>query len=304
MLGVESIGQPLDYVRYAADYGASIISSVPQLLFGARYYVPKLFQPPMIGATVGCIVILALTFCSTFQSSDSSGFLSPKKAVQPWWVFQGLLHLITIGCLVVLLHAEFDIVKVRDVLQTVDIGDIQQMQKQVANAEATQWDNVKLLELRGSYVSKAYDKYILTHRDSPGFHYWNRWFNPKAEWDNGADRSASYLALLLLNIVVLVAVAFQLFSLLRSSKRNDTSVANAKLSKKLGRAWSVLMIVFLSAGIGIQVFLFPFIYATLGRYFVYPVVRLKLASEADKAQPVKKEGEPTATPDRHASTCA
>jgi hypothetical protein len=299
VLGVESVGQPLDYVRYAADYGASIISSVPQLLFGARYYVPKLFQRPMIGATVGCIVILALSLLLYLPIKRFKLFLSQprtKKAIQPWRVFQGLLHLITIGCLVVLLHAEFDIVKVRDVLQTVDSDDIQQMQKQIANAEATQWDNVKLLELRVSYVSKAYDKYILTHRDSPGFHYWNRWFNPKAEWDNGADRSASYLALLLLNIVVLVAVAFQLLSLLRSSKRNDTSVANVKLSKKLGRAWSVLMIVFLIAGIGIQVFLFPFIYATLGRYFVYPVVRLKLASEANKAQPVKKEGEPTVTP--------
>jgi hypothetical protein len=304
VLGFESIGQPLDYVRYAADYGSSIISSLPQLLFGAKYYAPKLLQSPMIGATVDCILILTLSLLLYVPIKRFKLFLSQprtKKAVQPWSILCGLLHLITILCLVVLLHAEFDIVKVRDVLQRMDITDIQQMQKQIANAEATQWDKAELLELRSKYVSNAYDKYVLTHGDSPGFHYWNRWFNPKAGWDNEAERSASYLALLLLNLIVLAAAARQLFSLGRSSKQNVDSVGVKTLAKKVGSAWAVLMIVLLSAGIMIQMFLFPFIYATLGRYFVFPVVRLKLASETDKAQPVKKGGDATATPaaDKH-----
>ena len=49
--------------------------------------------------------------------------------------------------------------------------------------------------------------------------------------------------------------------------------------QKVGLGWHRTLIFILGVGILFQVVLFPFMYATLGRYFVYPVVRLRLVNE-------------------------
>src|SRR5256885_15053292 len=60
LLGIETIGQPLDYVRFAADYAASVIASLPILFLNATYYLPLLIQSSFLLITLCCVGMIVL----------------------------------------------------------------------------------------------------------------------------------------------------------------------------------------------------------------------------------------------------
>src|SRR5438874_1983733 len=60
LLGLEIGGQPLDYLRFAADYVTSVVSSLPQLLFAFAYYSPKLIHAPLLTSTIFGSLIVAV----------------------------------------------------------------------------------------------------------------------------------------------------------------------------------------------------------------------------------------------------
>ncbi len=191
----------------------------------------------------------------------------------------GALNVLTIIVLGFLLQAEFNIARVRDVLQAVDPADIQQMQNQLVNPEVQKWDNKKLFDLKKKDIARVYSKYMDAHKDTPGFHYWNEWFNPVANPGNSASRRAAYLALLLINLVVLICAVWQLVWFRRSRQTRGDGSQQTPREVGLKRHWTSPIMMALALGILIQVFMFPYIYATLGRSFVYPVVKLRLAND-------------------------
>jgi hypothetical protein len=190
---------------------------------------------------------------------------------------------------------EFDIAKVRDVLQTVDAADIQQMQNQLANPEVQKWDNKQLFDLKKKNVPRVYSKYMSAHKDTPGFRYWNEWFNPSTNHGTSSSRNAAYIALLLINVVVMICVVWQLVWLRRSRQTQPNKSRPSSRTMKLEGYWTFPITIALSFGVLIQVFIFPYIYATLGRSFVYPVVKLRLANEPHPSLEVTQKPSPPGT---------
>jgi hypothetical protein len=274
LLGIEMPGQPLDYVRLAADYSASVISSLPQLIVRVPYYLRTLFHSPLLKVTVCVLVLVALFLLTHLPVGRVRRIIDEprtSKRIPLRLVTWSFLNLSIFFSLIFLIGLEIDIAKCRDVLQAIDTADIQQMQNQVIAQESAQHANADLLDLRTIYLANALEKYALTHKDSPGFQYWHRWFDPHGRPDNSAERSSHYLALLLINLVVLLVITYQLRGLKKTT-------ANKTL-QNVGFGSRQTLIFALGVGIAFQVVLFPFMYATLGRYFVYPVVRLRLVNE-------------------------
>ncbi len=269
VLGIQTVDQPLDYVRLAADYVASIIASVPLLLLDGTYYLPTLIRPPFLTAAIFCLgmVLAFILFHARERLEKYFG-----KAERMRHVSFVALNITTVVALALLLRLEFDIAKVRHVLQTVDSADVQQMQNQLANPEVQKWDNKRLFDLKKKNINRVYSKYMAAHRDTPGFYYWSQWFDPITSPGNATIRSTLYLALLFVNLAVLISAVWQLVWLSRSRD----SDANRRVTS-LNGYWRLLITTALAFGILTQLFIFPYMYATLGRTFVYPVVRLKLA---------------------------
>jgi len=268
LLGIDVKAQPLDYLRFAADYSTSIVSSVPQLLFAFAYYSPKLIHSPLWALTFLCSLttIVFVAFCFWRRAKERKR--KPAVLMVLWWS----LNVIILTSLFLLLQTELNIAKVRDILQPVDAADVQQMQNQVSSS--ADLDNATLLEVRGKNVTRIYEKYTQTEKGSPGFGYFSDWFNPTVRPHNSTERRAVYLALLLLNLVILFAVILQLWSLRATAEEDNT----ASLRQRIGFKLSVALTVILCSGLLIQIFLFPFVYATLGRNLTYPIVMLKLAA--------------------------
>lgn len=273
LLGLEINGQPLDYLRFAADYATSVISSLPQLLFAFVYYSPKLIHAPLVTSTIFSSLIVIVSFALYIRRKNprTPGKRKPSVFMILWWSLNGMI----IISFWLLFHTEFDIAKVRNVLQPVDPAEIQQMQNQLS--PAGNLDAAASLEVRSKNVARVYEKYTLTQKGSPGYHYFNDWFNPTVSSNNGTERRPMYLALLLLNLVLFSAIIVQLLSL-KSTRMGHDSVP---FRERIGPSWSQALIMVLCAGLLIQVFLFPFVYATLGRNLTYPVVMLRLATSSD-----------------------
>jgi hypothetical protein len=283
VLGIETVGEPLDYVRFAADYVASMISSVPLLLFGSRYYLLRLFHMPFLPLTLVCIGIIILLAPRWIRERETSG-KALKRFKHLTFI---MLNLSTIVALALLLQMEFNIVQVRDVLQTVDTADVQQMQTQLTNPDIQKWNNEALLDLKKKNVGRIYSKYIAAHPDTPGFHYWNEWFNPM-NGQGSISRSRTYLALLLINLIVSVTAACQLVWLKRWVETKSQNLSLKARWPRLKRYWGLTITLTLVFGIITQVFIFPYIYATVGRYFVYPIVRLRLRNDAQLPQTARQ----------------
>lgn len=288
LLGIDINGEPLDYLRFAADYSASVVSSIPQLLLAFEYYSPKLKGLPLIWLTILCSVIM-IAFFGFYLSRRARTLVMKRRC--PWFmIFWWALNIIIVISFYLLLKTEFDIAKVSRILQPVDAAEIQQMQNQLSPVDV--WTNAALLEIRARNVARVYERYTQTQKDSPAFPYFNDWFNPTVRPHNSTERRAVYLALLLVNLILLLAVILQLWSL-RSNKMDDaTSSGQGKLwpanpnpanldtlsiAQKIGPKWSRFVILVLCSGLLMQVFLFPFIYATLGRNLTYPLVMLRLS---------------------------
>src|SRR5437588_11467072 len=124
LLGVEMVGQPLDYVRLAADYLVSVVTSLPQLLLGLPYYLPKLFHWPMSGAAVTCLLIVPLLFVLYLPFKRIREYVSNKSLFRKGPNLETALRyglgILLAVCLCIIICAEFDVAGVRDVLQPVD----------------------------------------------------------------------------------------------------------------------------------------------------------------------------------------
>lgn len=296
VLGIETVGEPLDYVRLAADYVASIISSVPLLFFGTGSYLLRLIHMPFLPLTLGCIGIIILLTPRWIKERETSSE-SLKRFKHGTFV---VLNLLTIVTLALLLRMEFDMARVRDVLQTVDTVDVQQMQNQLANPEVQKWNNQALLDLKKKNVGRIYSKYVAAHRDTPGFHYWNEWFNPMTGYET-LSRSTTYLALLLINLIVSVTAACQLVWLKRWVETKSQNLSVKVRWRRSKRNWGLTITLVLVFGIVTQLFIFPYVYATVGRYFVYPVVRLRLRNDA-QIPPIARQPNETGESLQPAST--
>jgi hypothetical protein len=185
-----------------------------------------------------------------------------------------------------LFRTEYDIAKVRDILQPVDAAEIQQMQNQLSDSRNV--DQATLLETRSSNVVRIYNKYTKTQTDAPGFQYFNKWFNPLINPHGNTERRPVYLALLQVNLIILLASILQLMSFRDTDEEQD----RIDVRQHIGSRWSRILIVVLVIGLLIQIFLFPFVYATVGRNLTYPLVMLKLTASSDSSTPESKNEEP------------
>jgi hypothetical protein len=287
LLGVETVGQPLDYMRLAADYLVSVITSLPQLLFSFPYYLPKLLHWPIFAAAIACVLIVPLLLMvylpkRRLRARVRRGRVFRKKVKLEPLLGRGL-NVFLIVCLCIIIYVEFDVATVRDVLQPVDAADIQQMQAQPSTGPGAEWQGGVSLEIRAKNVARIYRKYMQSHKDSPGFNNWNRWFNPVVDPHSAYERVATFFALLLINVVVVAALLLKINSNLRKARRTGTSPGGGANSPKVGRA--VAAAVALSLTLLFQLLLFCYVYVTLRRYYVYPVVSLKLDTQTGKAAP-------------------
>lgn len=284
LLGIDMVGQPLDYMRLAADYCASIVGAMSQLPFRIGYYLPKLFQGVMLLATVTCLLITLILLLLHLPIPRLKDYLTSRmlfgKRLTLRLALWHVLNVLLVICWFAILYTELNITKVRDVLQPVDAADIQQMQGQPTNT-GTDWQNEASLELRSKNVARVYSKYVQTQKDAPGFHDWNNWFNPVERPHTGEERIATYMALVLVNLISLIAITHQ-FIFIKRTPGALTSPPDGSGGGELGQWVSRLVTVVLSLVLSSQLLLFPFVYATLGRYFTYPIVALKIEREETK----------------------
>jgi hypothetical protein len=287
LLGVETVGQPLDYMRLAADYLVSVITSLPQLLFSFPYYLSRLLRWPVFAAAISCVLIVPLLLAlhlpkRRLRARVRWGRVFRKKVrLEP--LLRHGLNILLIICLCIIIYVEFDVATVRDILQPVDAADIQQMQAQPMGGPGAEWQGEASLEIRAKNVGRVYRKYMKTHKDSPGFNNWNRWFNPVANPHSARERVATFFALLLVNVVTAVGLASKIYSFLRRARRAILPAAGGTRSSEAGHAG--IAAVTLSLVLFFQLLLFCYMYVTLRRYYVYPVVTLKLNNPAVKAPP-------------------
>jgi hypothetical protein len=287
LLGVEMVGQPLDYMRLAADYFVSVITSLPQLLLDIRYYLPELLHWPVSGAALACLLIVFLLLVLHLPVRGLKDYIAEARLFRSRFrlepVLRHGLNLLLVVCLCIIIYVEFEVASVRDVFQPVDAADIQQMKAQPIDAPGAEWQGRASLEIRAKNVGRVYRKYMQSKKDSPGFKKWNRWFNPVANPHNAEDRVATFFALLLVNTVAAVALTFQILFFLRKARTTMSPRGKPINSPGRGRAGAtaiVLSLVFL-----FQLLLFCYVYVALRRYYVYPVVSLKLDGPASKGTP-------------------
>lgn len=285
LLGVEIVGQPLDYMRLAADYSTSVVSSSLQLPVRLWYYWPKLIEWPVVPVTIGCglIVLILLTLYVPMQKLRS--FLEHRPRLTN--ALREALNIVIVASLALTINRELGIVKVRDVLQPVDPTDIQQMQGQPDYRTELNWKSEDSLRLANNNVRRVYQRYTETQKGAPGFGDWNNWFNPTARLHPSDERSATYLALLFLSMIAITGAVLHLyfFRKVTSAGVRTTEGVDGKPAGPLLRVISAtlkILIVF-------QLMLFPYVYATLGRYFTYPVVSLKINRDVPKSKPGEKE---------------
>lgn len=291
LLGIDISGQAFDYLRFAADYVTSIVSSVPQLLIAFVFYSPKLVQSPLLEITVPSIVIVVLSVALYVRPLKLNKLRKGRVALVLWWT----LTVVIVWSFWHLFRTEYDIAKVRDILQPVDAAEIQQMQNQLSDSRNV--DQATLLEIRSSNVVRIYNKYTEKQTDAPGFQYFNKWFNPLISPHGNTERRPVYLALLLLNLILLMASILQLMSL----RGTDAEQERIDVRQQIGSSWLRALIVVLTIGLLIQIFLFPFVYAAVGRNLTYPLVTLKLTPSSDSSTPESKNEEP-AKPETNATS--
>lgn len=285
LLGIDINGQAFDYLKFAADYLTAVVGGLPQLLFAFVYYLPKLIDGLLLKITIPCFLTVLVAFALYVRPLKLSKRRKGRLFIVLWWT----LNFLIVASLWLLCQTELDMAKVRDILQPIDAADIQQMRAQLSDADNV--GNASLLETRGRNVARVYEKYTQTQKGEPGFRYFNAWFNPTVGPNNSNERRTVYLALLLLNVIVLFAVVLQLVSL-RTGHGDENSV---NVHQRIGPRWSRLVIVILAVGLALQMFLFPFVYATVGRNLTYPIIRLRLTSLSEDSGPETKSEDSSQT---------
>ncbi len=285
LLGIDINGEAFDYLRFAADYVTAVVGGLPQLLFAFVYYAPTLIDSLLLEITIPCFLIVIVALALYVRPLKLSKLRKGRSFIVLWWT----LNFLIAASLCLLCQTELDIAKVRDILQPIDAADVQQMQGQLSDSANV--GNAVLLENRARNVARVYEKYTQTQKGEPGFHFFNAWFNPTLGPNNNNGRRTVYLALLLLNLIVLFAAILQLVSF--STTNADENTLN--VHERIGPGWSRLVIVILAVGLALQMFLFPFVYATVGRNLTYPIVRLKLTPLSEDSGSETKSEEPSKT---------
>lgn len=239
LLGIQAGAQPLTYLTFSGDYLVSILFSAPQL--GSIWlYWPKLVERA-IWPSIGLCVLSLLASVLLARRSGS------RKLSQLSCMVLALICVFVIS-------SELHVLRTQNVLQPFSPNDLQ------GGSEVIGQESLKSVGQRARIIKETYEEYQQLAANNQGFDQWNRWFNPLNP-SNEKERTAEYLAFLLLNIlflsVIVVALRFRQASLYRK--------------------W---LIVDATAGLLSIILLFPCIYATLGRVYLFPVVTLRLKTVA------------------------
>lgn len=243
LLGLEIVGDPIDYIKLAGDYITSLVISMIQLVdpSAVSQYSQKLVQVPLRYATLFLIIAILL-------------LIAMRIFNKPWinTTFGIVVRVFAILIFLVLYFYEIDMFRVRNVLQPFDASEIEALQPLI--------ERTKVIEERAVIVKEIYEDYAEFGVNRPGFNKWFVWFNPLSKDKAVQERASTYLALLLLNLGLFVIGIRALFFM--------------PIKYFLRTAKITIGLMLMS-----QSFLFPLVYATLGRTFTFPVVSLKLKIE-------------------------
>jgi hypothetical protein len=237
LLGVEVGAQPLTYLTFSGDYLVSILISIPQLFSLFWDYAHNLFEDWLWLGIVFCFLSLLCIW------------LLKKK-----WPENGHLKLlvcVSIGLVgLIITLAELKVLRAQNVLQPFSPMEMQ------SDGQANANESSRPLQERISIVKESYEEHEKLGISTPGFVEWKRWFDPLAP-NIQQKRNFSYLALLLLNILFLI-------TLITAIWLHGTGL------------YSRIVVAEALIGLMLPLLLFPCIYATLGRVFSFPVIKLEL----------------------------
>jgi len=161
-------------------------------------------------------------------------------------------------CFGILASASLDVLSVKNVLQPIDAAQIQRMQTLSGGSRA--------LDEKVEIVKILYDDYINNSDNTKEFREWSEWFSPRSMVITARQRENAYLSLLLSNILLLTVGIIQ-WHLTRGYRGHLP-----RFIRGIG------IIVFLG-----QLFLFPLVYATVGRVFAFPVISIRLKDESKES---------------------
>ncbi|HSK71416.1 MAG TPA: hypothetical protein VK892_06955 [Pyrinomonadaceae bacterium] len=244
LLGVDVGAQPLNYLTFSGDYLVSIFISVPQLFSMFSEYCSYLFEKCLWLSILLCLMNL---IC----------ILALKRYWFDNWKLKLAICLLIAFAAIPITLAEINILKIQNVLQPFLPPEIQ------GAGEQTNHEKLQLLNARIELVRTSYKEHHTKQGISvPGFEEWKRWFSPLTS-NNELERIRFYLALLQVNIVFLITLIVTFWA------------------RGTGR-FSKIIIVEVIIGLTLILLLFPCIYATLGRVFLFPVVTLELKTEKSK----------------------
>ena len=261
LLGVDVGAQPLNYLTFSGDYLISILVSLPQLLWMIGEYWRYIFEH--------CLW-LSILLCA---ASGVCIFVLKKEwwSDKTWWRFT-LPELLTLAVCILIFFAavpitlaEIDVFRAQNVLQPFSPVEIQGAGKQ------TQHEKSQPVEDREKLVRSSYQEHKAQGVSSPGFDQWMRWFSP-LNANNELERIRSYLALLLVNVIFLTTLVIVIWN------------------RKPGN-YSKILVAEAVVWLALPLLLFPSVYATLGRVFLFPVVTLEIKVENSDPPPDKPADE-------------
>lgn len=260
LLGLEVNSQPLNYLRFAGDYLVSFFISLPQLLQLFSTYWRNLIADCLWSTLVSCVLLIGL-------AASTRVFLPRWKKLRTALV----CFVIVLGAAPVFVQERY-VLQVRDVLQPITPDNV------VGEGRLQLGEKARPLQGRLDSLVSSYEAQLRLGKTGQEFDPWSRWFAPSSP-NTEQQRTNSYLALLFLNILYLCSAAFAAFRM------------------EKGLLGSIVRVEFVLTGL-LFFLLFPCVYATLGRSFVFPVVVLKLADEDqdEPAEDAEDEGQKNVKP--------
>lgn len=292
VLGLEVAGQPLDYLRQGGDLCTSLFITSLQLprlnlyrhRLGDAVTLLGVFSSLLLLSGMAIIVISnRLRATHKAREGKKQRKSSGHKNGKWFWGLRIISSALVVLSFYSVLSLELDIAKVKDVLQPRAEEHIQQMKAQVMAARASQQKSLYNQQAMGVMVRQLYEVYAKSRPDIPGIHNWKLWFYPGPDHQPNAERSASYLTLLLLNILVFAA-GIIFFLKLRAAPRLISIKPKTKAPVNWFIIWRSSTAALIAAGLLFQLLLLPLVYATLGRTFVYPLVLIQLKQEPDDSK--------------------
>jgi hypothetical protein len=292
VLGLEVAGQPLDYLRQGGDLCTSLFITSLQLP-NLNLYKHRLGDSIVLLGLLSSLLLLAVMAILMISNrviakrkvrqEKKQKKTGGHKNVRWLWCIRIISSALVVLSFYSVLSLELDMAKVKDVLQPRAEEHIQQMKAQVMAARASQQKPLYSQQAMGVMVRQLYDVYAKSRPDIPGINNWKLWFYPAPDHRPNAERSASYLTLLLLNILVFAA-GIILFLSLRATPRLISIKPKSEAPTNWFIIWRTGTAVLIAAGLLFQLLLLPLVYATLGRTFIYPLVSIQLKQELDDSK--------------------